>query len=42
VSSRIVRDAGHTGARPSTRIDHKVGRGTIGTEEACVEGWEMR
>lgn len=42
VPSTSVRDAGQIGARPSMRTLHKVGRGTIGTDAACVEGWEMR
>ena len=42
VSSRFVRDGGQIGARPSMRTDQRVGRGTIGTEEACVVGCERR
>lgn len=38
VLSRTVREAGQTGARPSMRTDQRVGRGTIGTDDACVEG----
>jgi hypothetical protein len=40
--SSCVRDGGHMGARPSIRTCHRVGSGTIGTEEACVVGWEMK
>ena len=42
VSSRFVRDGGQIGARPSMSTDQRVGRGTIGTEEACVVGCERR
>mgnify|MGYP003662527789 CR=1 FL=1 len=34
VSSRIVRDGGQIGASPSMSTDQRVGRGTIGIEEA--------
>lgn len=34
VSSSTVRDGGQMGARPSMRTDQRVGRGTIGIEEA--------
>lgn len=37
-----VLEGGQMGARPSMRMCHSVGRGTIGTEEACVDGWERR
>jgi hypothetical protein len=30
------------GDRPSMRTDQRVGRETIGTEEAWVVGWERR
>lgn len=42
VLSRTVRDEGQTGARPSMRTDQRVGRRTIGTDEACVDGWEIK
>ncbi len=42
VPSRVVRDWGQIGARPSMSTDHRVGRGTIGTEEAWVVGCESR
>ncbi len=38
VLSIVVREGGQMGARPSIRTDQRVGRRTIGTEEACVEG----
>ena len=33
-----VRDAGQIGARPFIKTFHNVGRGTMGTEDARVEG----
>lgn len=42
VESREVREAGQMGARPSIRTDQRMGRGTMGIEEARVLGWEMR
>jgi hypothetical protein len=42
VPSRAVRDGGQIGARPSMSTDQRVGRGTIGTEEAWVVGCESR
>ena len=36
--SMTVREAGQMAARPSMRIDQRVGRGTIGTDEARVLG----
>jgi hypothetical protein len=42
VLSRVVRDGGHIGLRPSMRTDQRVGRGTMGMEEARVVGWEIR
>jgi hypothetical protein len=42
VLSKAVREAGQIGARPSIRTDQRVGRGTMGTEEAWVVGWEIR
>lgn len=42
VLSRVVREGGQMGARPSMRTDQRVGRGTMGTEDAWVVGWEIR
>lgn len=42
VPSITVREAGQMAARPSIRTDQRVGRGTMGTDEARVRGWEMR
>lgn len=42
VPSIVVREGGQIGARPSIKTDQSVGSRTIGTEDACVEGWEMR
>lgn len=42
VPSRAVREGGQIGARPSMRTDQRVGRITMGTEEAWVVGWERR
>jgi hypothetical protein len=42
VPSIAVREEGQIGARPSMRTDLRVGRMTMGTEEAWVVGWEMR
>ena len=42
VLSRTVREAGQTGARPSIKTDQRVGRRTIGIEEARVVGWDIR
>lgn len=38
VLSSTVREAGQTGAKPSMRSVQKVGSGTIGIEDAWVEG----
>lgn len=40
--SMIVREAGQMGAKPSMRTCHRVGTGTMKTDEAWVVGWEMR
>ena len=37
-----VREDGQMGARPSMRTVHKVGSGTIGTEDARVAGCDRR
>jgi hypothetical protein len=42
VLSRVVREGGQIGLRPSMRTDQRVGSGTIGIEEARVVGWEIR
>jgi hypothetical protein len=42
VPSMAVREAGQMGPRPSIRTLQRVGRGTIGTEEAEVVWWEIR
>jgi hypothetical protein len=42
VASRVVREAGQIGARPSIKTDQRIGRGTMGMEEARVLGWERR
>jgi hypothetical protein len=42
VPSRVVREGGQMGAKPSMRTDQRVGRGMMGTEEAWVVGWERR
>ena len=42
VLSRVVREGGQIGARPSMRTDQRIGRGTMGIEEARVRGWEIR
>ena len=42
VLSMLVREEGQMGARPSIRTDQRVGRGTMGIEEARVLGWERR
>jgi hypothetical protein len=42
VESRVVREAGQMGARPSIRRDQRTGRGTMGMEDARVRGWERR
>jgi hypothetical protein len=42
VPSITVREVGQIGARPSIMTDQRVGRGTTGTDEATVRGWEMR
>lgn len=38
----VVREGGQIGARPSIRTDQRMGRGTMGIEEARVLGWERR
>jgi hypothetical protein len=38
VPSITVREAGQMAARPSIRTDQRVGRGTMGTDEARVRG----
>lgn len=38
----LVLVAGQMLERPSMSTDHRVGRGTTGTEDACVLGWERR
>ena len=40
--SMTVREAGQIGARPSMSTFQRVVRGTMGTEEAWVDGCEMR
>ncbi len=40
--STCVRDAGQIPARPSMRTLHRVGIMITGTDEACVDGWDMR
>lgn len=42
VESIAVREEGQIGARPSMRRVQRVGRRTMGTEEARVVGWEIR
>ena len=42
VPSITVREAGQMAERPSTSTDQRVGRGTMGTDEARVRGCEMR
>lgn len=42
VASKVVREAGQIGPRPSIRTDQRIGRGTIGMEEARVLGCERR
>lgn len=42
IPSICVREAGQMGARLSMRTFQSVGRGMIGTEEACVDGCERR
>jgi len=42
VPSMVVREAGQIGARPSMMTLQRVGRMTMGMEEAWVVGWEMR
>ena len=42
VPSMAVREVGQIGPRPSIRTFHRVGSGTMGTEEAEVVGWEIR
>ncbi len=42
VPPMTVRVAGQILESPSVRTDHSVGKGTTGTEEACVLGWEIR
>ena len=37
-----VRVEGQIGARPFTKTSQRVGRGTIGTEEARVDGCDSR
>ena len=37
-----VLDAGQMPARLSTRTFHRVGIMMIGTDEACVDGWDSR
>lgn len=40
--SILVRVVGQMSERPSMSTDHKVGRGTTGTEDAWVVGWDIR
>lgn len=42
VEAMVVREGGQIGARPSIRTDQRMGRGTMGIEEARVLGWERR
>ena len=42
VPSTTVLVDGQMLERPSMRTDHSVGRGTTGTEDACVLGCEIR
>lgn len=37
-----VREGGQMGAKPVIKTSHRVGRDTMGIEEACVEGWDRR
>lgn len=37
-----VLDCGQIGAKPDMSKFQSVGRGTIGIDEACVEGWARR
>ena len=37
-----VREEGQMGASPSIRTSHRVGKGTTGTDEARVDGWDRR
>lgn len=34
-----VRDGGQMGAKPDMSTFHRVGKGTIGIDDACVDGW---
>lgn len=38
----VVRDEGQMDAMPSIRTFQSTGRGTMGIDEACVEGWESK
>jgi hypothetical protein len=42
VLSMLVREAGQIGPRPSIKTDQRMGRGTMGMEDARVLGWERR
>lgn len=40
--SICVRVFGQMGDRPSIKAVQRVGRGIMGTEEACVVGWDSK
>ncbi len=42
VESICVREGGQMGDNPSINTCHRVGKGTIGTEDAWVVGWERK
>lgn len=42
VESIWVREAGQIGDSPSINTCHRVGKGTMGTEDAWVVGWERK
>ena len=42
VPDMLVRVDGQMGERPLTRTPHSVGKGTIGTDEARVDGCDRR
>lgn len=42
VAPMQVREEGQMPARPSIRTFHRVGRATMGTEEASVEGCDSK
>lgn len=40
--STCVREGGQIAERPSIRTDQRVGIDTMGTEDARVDGWEIK